>query len=167
MVLDSSALIPFIRIGKLDLFKDTWANACIPQGVYDEIMQSPRSTGPFLNACRQWIAVKKMDQKKVGQLAEYNGLTPVDAEVLQLCLDENATMVSGDRALMQAAIACSVPVLWTADVLMVAIGKKVLTPRQGLETLDELLSAGFHMRAEVYAALRNAIERLEIDSRNK
>ena len=158
VVLDTSALTPFLRIGEFSLFKKLWKKASVSSGVYSEVEEFKAGSLEFIQATREWVSVRTLDQNKVLALSTKEGLTLVDAEVLLLALKEDRVLVSGDRTLIQAAKAYGIKVFWTTEVLLEALKQKKVSKKDALRLLDELIKNGLRIRIDVYSALRRTIE---------
>lgn len=165
--MDSSSIIPFLRAGQLSVFHDLWEDVSVPRSVFEEINNTLEGASVFSDACDAWISVKEIDPDKAEKLAGQEGLTPVDAEVLLLALEEKSSLVCGDRALILAAKAHGVPCIWTTEVLLEAVARKKRSADSALEILDRMIQNGLRLRTDVYAAVRKTIRSLQADSHLK
>ena len=158
-VVDSSAIIPFLRAGRLSIFKQLWSKIKVPSGVSKEITETRQGANIFFEATADWVSVLEVEEKEANKIALKEGLTPVDAEVLLLAIKEQSPLVAGDRRLIQAAKAYGIKTYWTTEVLLEAVKQKKLSKKEAQLALDELIQNGLRISVEVYAALRNTIEK--------
>ena len=151
-VSDSSPLILYAAIGRLDIVEALFAPVYVPQAVYAEVVTAGASR-PGADEVRSapWIVSRSATRQDLLQtLAGEVDVGEAEAIVLAIELGRIPVLLD-DRAARRLARASGLPLFGSAGVLLLA-------KRQGLlplarPTLDQLRSVGLYLSDTVYQGL--------------
>jgi len=149
VVSDSSPLIAFSQIGRLELLRSLYAQLLIPQAVYDEVVSAEKSRpGSAEVFAADWIKVQKVsDQTAVLLLREQ--LDQGESEAIVLALETKAEALLIDEARgRRIAQSRGLPHIGTVGVIVLAKRRGMIEAATAL--LDELSAVGFRMSPQLY-----------------
>jgi predicted nucleic acid-binding protein len=144
-VSDSSPLILYARIGRLDLLGDVFGEVIVPPAVWDEAVTAG-SGRPGADAIRRAPWIRRMavarDEPVRTLLAS---LGPGEAEAIALWaeLERPGPLLLDDRKARAAAVRLGIPVLGTAGALLRAKDHGLISAVRPL--LDDLRAAGLYL----------------------
>lgn len=158
---DSSAIIPLARTGKLLLLKKLFKKIKIGTGIKKEIASFDK-TGitEIEKSLQSWIIEIKKDDvfAQAKNLAEKEKITYADAELIVLAEKMKEKIVTNDYKIHLIAKTKQVETIWLTGLILECLNKKILTKKQAKETLFELVQVGMYLKTEVYAMLEKRIE---------
>ena len=149
VISNSSPLILYARIGRLDLLPALFNEVIVPVAVHDEIVAAaPGRAGASAVDTAPWITVRAVaapDQMPEA-LAE---LGRGEAEALALALEAHARLpvLLDDRKGRHAAVQLGIQVYGSAGMLVVAKERGLVAALQPV--LDELRRAGLYLSESV------------------
>lgn len=146
---DSSPLILYARIGRLDLLHDVFGEMLIPRAVWDEVVtQGGGRQGAAIGVPR-WIGVHNVQR---GALSR-GGLDPGEAEAIALALEFGRTLplILDDKKGRRIAKRVGLPVIGSAGVLLLAKERRLISETRPL--LDQLADSGLYLNNAVAASL--------------
>lgn len=167
-VADSSPLIYLAKARVLYLLTSLYGEVLIPPAVYAEVVVKGLDRG-FKDATKVKDAVERGLIKVCGVpsgevervLRAFPELDPGEAEVLALALvSRPCHVIVDDRPARIAARLLGLEPHGTLYVILASVKRELLTPREGLRALDDLVLAGFRLAPELYARARMELERL-------
>ncbi len=153
IVSNSTVLIYLAKIGKLNLLKNLFGKVLIPSEVFAEVVirgKEQKHSDAFVveKAVEDgWIDVKEI---KVFAKLEDFGIDPGEAQAISLAMSLDAIVLLDQTHARNAAKALGLKPSGTIFVLLAALQKNILTPEAYLDSLEDLVKAGFRMNDEVY-----------------
>ncbi len=163
VVSNSTVLIYLAKIGKLNLLKELFGEILIPAEVFREVVingkeqQQPDAFAVEMAIEEEWIKVK--DIEALGELDEF-GIDIGEAEAISLAKSLGIPVLLDQTHARVAAKALGLKPRGTIFVMLATLRKKLLTYEEYIDSLEELVKAGFRMSDEVYlAAVRMGKER--------
>jgi len=159
VVVDSSVLIPLLRIGKINLLKFYYDKVLIPKEIYEEIVAGKTGFSIFEEACKDWIAVSSRLFSNAGEIAKKEGIALADAVLLLLAEEKKAPLISNDAALMLIARSRGIRCIWLTTFLLNCLKKKIITKKDAKSILLQLVEASMHLTNDVYSALLEIIDK--------
>ncbi len=163
LVSNASPLIYLAKIGELDLLKELYGAITIPVGVRDEATFGNSLDAAMIRTGIEdgWISVAEEDLKgEAAALAEVAELDPGEAEAVILAKRRNAMLLVDERGAAATARILGVQSVGTLGVLLLAVGKGRISHQRFRADVDNLVKAGFWLRADVYARVLMAEEEL-------
>lgn len=155
IVSNSTVLIYLAKIGKLSLLEKLFKEVLIPEEVFNEVVirgkeeQHPDAFIVEKAVENGWIKVKKIEA--LGQLEEF-GIDSGEAHAISLARSLGLVVLIDQAHARIAAKALGLKPRGTVFVLFAALRKKLITPKEYLNLLEELVKSGFRMSDEVYLA---------------
>lgn len=159
VVSDSTSLIYLAKIGRLNIIRDVFQKIYIPEAVFDEAV----TQGKALNmsdasiiekAVGTWI-IKEQVEPEVD--AEFRFLDTNarlgygEKEALKLCKQLNAAyFIADDREARRVSRILNIKPIGTCGIAVQAFRQGSITKREALQTLDDLVKAGFRISSTVY-----------------
>lgn len=147
-VSNSSPLILFARIGRLDLLRGAFDDLLVPPAVHAEVVTSGRE-GAAQIAAAGWIRVQAIDRSPDGHGVPGSlGAGEAEAIALALELPGASPILLDDAAGRRMARDLGLLVIGSAGVLVVAKGAALISTVRPL--LDDLRTAGLFLSDAVY-----------------
>jgi predicted nucleic acid-binding protein len=152
LVFDAAPLIALSAAGFLPQVPRLGVRAIVAEEVQGEVMDQGRAFGtpePLLleQMVREGdIAVRRVrDRRMVARMLENPRLSRADVASLCLALEVHGRLVADDRDLRAAARrALGVSLGGSLHVLGLAVDRRLLTPREAVETAERMIAAGWY-----------------------
>ncbi len=161
VVVDSSVLIHFMRIGKLEILKNFFKKIIVPNGIAEEIKKGTLGAAEFQQACKSWICIiNPLKKEEVMKLSKSEEVGVADASVIILAREKKKIILANDAALIAIAKSYGIETWWPTSFLIESLKKKKITKEEAKKVLFNLVGSGMHLRNDVYAAILNEIERI-------
>ncbi len=162
VVVDSSALIPLIKTGKLGLLRKVFARIVIPEPVWQEVAVEGKALGKPVRGLEEgkgkWFTVAK--PKREISAAE-GTLTKNDLAVFEIAKANADVLLTNDASLYYYALSQSVKAYWLTTVVLIAAKKRKVTKSEAENTLLELVSTGgMRLKSDVLSELLMMIRNL-------
>lgn len=160
MLVDSSALIPLSRAGRLPLLRELHGRVKTTQEVRRECVDEGAGRpgqAALEEAFGSWIEVVPTPPR-ARRLAQSEGLEVADAGLLSACEARGEELLTNDYLLMRAAEARGVRGRWLTGVVIEAARKGVLGRREARDLMARLMREGLRLSPEVYSAVLAALE---------
>lgn len=152
MISDSTVLIVLGRIGKIDLLRQLFSSITIPSAVQKEVLVPGKEGNSVIEeAIGSWIQIA--DPEKEQDL----GLGPGENAALLLAAELKKPIILDDAYAIKIAKGLSIEYMRTTSVVLLAYAKKIISKKEALSCLKEVIAAGYYISPEHYSAL---IERL-------
>jgi len=159
VVCNASPLIYLAKIGRLGLLKDLFGRVLVPLEVHREVVMGGEAgnhpeVASVRDAVREgWLAVRKAPSDPA--LDRLSGeLDRGELEVIALARRTKADIVlMDDSAARRAAEALGLKPRGTIHVILKAHRRKLLSRSDAKRAVRRLISSGFRISAEVYAAV--------------
>ena len=161
VVVDSSALIPLIKIGKIDLLKKVFNRIIIPEPVWKEVVEEGKrigkSVGEFDGDREKLFKVVKFDEAK----PEDTNLEKNDFIVFKIAKNSNDILLTNDASLYYYALSQNVKSYWLTTIILVAVKGKKISKNEAENILLELVNtAGLYLKSDVLSELLMIIKNL-------
>lgn len=166
VVLDSSAVIPLLKIGKLELIKKNFDSILVPDVVWKEVVEEGKRIGASVAAFEKgknnWFKVlPSPDKKECMELAKEEYLEEADAEVLLLAKQKKDILLTNDAALYACCISHAVDAWWLTTLLLASVKRKIISRDEAEMILFELVnSAKMHLSTEILTELLMIIKNI-------
>lgn len=159
VVSDSTPLIYLAKIGRLDLLRDVFEKIRIPEAVFHEAVTQGKAlniSDAFLieNAIGAWIIVEQVEPETDAELHFLDTnikLGSGEKEALKLCRQLNAIyFIADDREARRVSRIMKIKPIGTIGILVKALRQDLITKREALQILDDLVKVGFRISSAVY-----------------
>lgn len=161
MIVDSSALIPLSRVGRLDLLRRLYSPVRTTRDVRRECVDEGAGR-PGLDALRkafdEWIMVVE-PPRWARRLAKAEGIEVADASLVAACEALGEDLLANDYHLLRVARARGVAGRWLTSVVLQAVHRKILSKGQGRDLLIQLEKEGLRVAPDVLAAVLEELQR--------
>lgn len=162
VVVDSSALIPLIKIGRLDLLRNVFAKILIPEPVWEEVVTEGKRLGKPIREFEEGVD-KWYKLARYGKKIEFidKNLEKNDFIVFSIAKDNNEVLLTNDASLYYYALSQNVKSFWLTTLLLYAVKKKKLDKTEAENILLEMVNtAGLHLRSDILSELLGIIKNL-------
>lgn len=162
---DTSILIHLAAIGRFYLLKQIFGEIIIPEGVYIEVVVEgwglPGSLETSEGARTGFITVSKVtDKEKIKEFSEKYKVSAVNAEVIQLAKELNAQIVlANEEEVREAAQEAGFQVKGCLGILVDSVKNKILSPRQAIQDIDNLVASGYRIGDDIINGLKETLRR--------
>ncbi len=167
MIVDSSALIPLSRIGRLDLLRRLYRPVRTTRDVYRECVEEGAArpgADALREACERWLEVVE-PPRGAARLAAAEGIELADASLLLLCEEAKDALLTNDDHLMRVARARGIRGRWLTGAVLAATRRGLLTPAEAKELVTRLVGEGLWLSPQVFVAVLDAIEAMTASPR--
>ena len=146
VVVNSTPLVAFSSIGRLDILRALFGEIMIPPAVREEFLSIEKESRRKILREASWIRVVELDHPN--RTAVYTGLDEGEAQVLILAEEQSASLVLIDeRKARRYAERLKLPLSGTLGVLLLAKEEHVISTVQPL--LKAIQSAGLYLHDEL------------------
>lgn len=162
MLVDSSALIPLSRAGRLALLRELYGRVRTTEEVRRECVDEGAGRpgqAALEEAFGRWIDVVPAPPR-ARRLARSEGLEVADAALLAACETRGEELLTNDYLLMRVAGARGVRGRWLTGVVIEATRRAILGPREAKDLMARLMQEGLRLSPEVYSAVLAALEEI-------
>lgn len=153
VIVDSSALIPLIKIGRLDLIKKIFKHTIIPSVVWEEVVVEGKKLGkPIVDLEEEKDWFKIIDVKKLDSSSE--SIQGTDLSIANLAKERKDVLLTNDAALYYYAISQNIKVWWLTTLLLACVKKKKIAKQEAENILLELVNtAKIHLKSDILSGL--------------
>ncbi|MBI5002466.1 PIN domain-containing protein [Candidatus Woesearchaeota archaeon] len=165
VILDSSAIIPLITIGKLELLRKNFDKVVVPFVVWKEVVEEGKKLGKNTLSFEQgkdvWFEVVEQREEKTKEIKSLHRLQENDALVFLLAKEHNDILLTNDAGLYSCCQAEGINVWWLTTLLLASVKKKIITRTEAEAALLALVnSAHIRLRGDILAQLLLIIKNL-------
>lgn len=160
VVSDTTPLISFLKIGRLDLLENLFGKVLIPQAVFDELTNDERFQLEAEQIKRaRFIIVKPVNSpESVSVLKRATGLDQGESEAIILTDELQSDLLLMDEAKGRNVSAkMGIKIMGTIGILMAAYEEKELSADEVKACIDGLQHAGRHIGNRHYQMLLNKL----------
>ncbi len=157
VAVDSSAIMPLLRIGKLFLLEKYFKKIKITKEVYNELISGVIGVSEIEEGCKTWINVSE-SLKEVDKLSELENVSYADASIILLAQKEKDILISGDYMLINVAKSKNIECIWLTAFIIKCVEKKILNKVEAKGTLMDLINAGMRLNNQVYSLILMKID---------
>lgn len=159
VVVDSSALIPLARVGRLDLVREAFETVATVEAVREEVVvEGKRGAGAldgFLDD-----AILEESPAEAERIADLEGVAVTDAAVVLLADARGEPLLANDRGLIEVARSHGVDCWWVTTVLLHCTADGYLTPDAATDVLYDLVDQGMNLDPALYSRIQRELENL-------
>jgi hypothetical protein len=146
VVVNSTPLVAFWAIGRLDILRSLFSEIAIPPAVRDEFLSTEKETRRQTLREERWIRVVKLDNPN--RTGAFSNLDEGEAEVLALAEELDASLVLIDeRKARRYAERMKLPLSGTLGVILLAKEEGIVTTVSPL--LKAIQKAGLYLHEEL------------------
>lgn len=146
VVVNSTPLVAFWSIGRLDILRDLFGEIAIPPAVQDEFLSAEKETRLKTLRDETWIQVVALQNPN--RAAVYAGLDEGEAQVLVLAEEQEASLVLIDeRKARRYAERLKLPLSGTLGVLLLAKEEGVISAISPL--LKAMQEVGLYLHGDL------------------
>ena len=162
MLVDSSALIPLIRVGRLSLLRELYGKVRTTRDVYRECVEEGAGRpgqAALETAFGEWIEIVA-SPRGTRRLRASEDVELADASLLAACGDTGEEPLSNDYHLLRVARARGVRGRWLTSAILEATRKGLLTSEEAKDLMGQLVREGMRLSPEVFATVLTALQRI-------
>jgi len=161
VIVDTSVLIPLLKIGKINLLKKFFNKIIITKEVEKEIETGKIGVSEFEEANKLWIEIKEENSEKAEKLANVEDIEKTDASIILIAKDQKDIILSNDYALITVAKSKNIECWWLTTFIIKILKKKIITKKEAKEIMSDLIKAGMRLKNEIYVAILDEIDKIE------
>ncbi len=149
MISNATPLICLARINQLVLLKKLFSSILITPSVQEEI---------FIDGKPGTYALKDAFQAKILLIERPKTIIPLglgkgETSAISLAKERMDTIILDDAAAIKAAEALNIATIRTTTVLFLAVQKNILTKKEALSSLNQLIENGYYIAPKYYTLL--------------
>lgn len=153
VVSNTTTVLFFIKLGRVDLLKKVHPSLIIPFEVFEELTSRPHVYGREVGIIQQLITERFLIVKH-GTRKRNFGLDDGENSALSLCLElKENEFLSDDKAARKTATNLGLLVGGTLSVLLMNLKQRSITSAEFLFLLDGLVQHGYYISTELYASI--------------
>lgn len=162
VVVDSSALIPLARAGRLSLIQKVYDEIYAPEEVYEEtVKEGEGKPGTAeLKEFFEGVEIEEADSKKSKEIAKMEGIAQADVSVVLMAEERNNILLANDKGLIEFARLRGVDCHWTTTLLLLAVKREIVSKGEGKEILYDLVDGGMNLKNKIYARILKEIDNI-------
>lgn len=160
VVVDSSALIPLARVGRLDLISNSFESVRTTDAVQEEVLVAGKPGTTALQTFLTDVSIHSTPAE-AERVAELDGLAVTDASVLLLADERSEVMLANDKGLIEVGRTFGVDCWWVTTLLLSVTKEGDLTGDQAGDVLYDLVDTGMNLHPKVYSRVLAALEDLD------
>ncbi len=159
MITDSSVLIIFARVNKLNLLFDLYERICITQGIYKEAIEDGLSiNAPDAEILNNFLKDKKIEvyalDKKHEEISKnlreiYSNIGIGESEAIALALQKKDKLILDESAARKIARLYNLNPIGSLRVLLDAFKKNIIDEKEIKAIINEMIKNKFRLGAEV------------------
>ena len=159
VVVDSSALIPLVWVGRLDLVSTTFDSIRTTEAVQNEVLTEGKRGTAALDEFLQDVTIHQTTAT-ADQVASMEGIAVADASVLLLADGVDEILLANDRGLIEVARSHGVECWWVTTLLLRCRKQGDVTADEATDILYRLVNEGMNLHPKVYAQVQQKLREL-------
>jgi hypothetical protein len=174
MIINSSPLIIFGKLNKIELLKEVLGNLDISEAVYKEVVEK----GKLKNSSESFvieeaiknriIEIKKLskdyEKKAISFLNFYKSIDYGEAETIALALQEgNKELLIDEKAARKVASLYNLKPRGSLRVLLLAFKKKLINKEEIKKIVTEMTKEKFRLGADVLSEFFSILDKIKRD----
>lgn len=159
VVVDSSALIPLARVGRLDLISAVFSDIRTTEGVRDEVLTEGKRGTASIASFMDDVAICEMPAD-AEDVASLEGVAVTDASVIVLADEGEEVLLANDKGLISVARSHGVECWWVTTLLLKCTKEGVLTATEATDVLYDLVDSGMNLSPKVYSHVQQKLREL-------
>ena len=149
MISNATALICLSKINKLDILKKVYSAVIIPPAVKNEVLLEEKEGYSSIDEAIKHGWIRVIDPKKSINL----GLGTGENQAISVAKERKDSIILDDALAIKAAKAFNITIVRTTTVIFTALQKKIITKKQALNMLNQLIDNGYYISTKDYAVL--------------
>lgn len=159
-VLDSSALIPLARVGRLELVSRTFDALYTTDAVREEVTTEGKRGSAVLAEFLEDVSIQNVPSG-TEDVAEKEGITTTDASVIILANERDGILSANDKGLIETARSHNVESWWVTTLLLKNTKDGTLTADESESILYDLVDEGMNLHPKIYTKVQKKLRKLE------
>lgn len=160
VVVDSSALIPLARVGRLDLVDAVFDECKTVAAVRDEVLVDGKPGQARLEEFLDGATIEPAPDD-AARIADLEGIAETDAAVILLAEGSDEVLLANDRALITVAETHGVDSWWMTTLLLKCAKEDILSGDTAADILYDLVDHGMNLDPQVYARVQRKLEEFD------
>jgi len=171
MIIDSSSLIIFAKINKLDLLFKIYKDIIITKAIYNEVIEGGREiNAPDYKIIKEYIDNKKITLSLLNKeneilsksLQNKYSLGIGESEAIALALQQkDKTIIIDERLARQICRLYNLIPTGSLKILLIAFKKGILTEFEVKNSMEEMLKNKFRISGEIINKFWNIFEKIK------
>lgn len=161
VISDTTPLISFLKINRLDLLEKLFCTVQVPKGVFAELIGNPKYTSEteIVKQSDFIKVVDKIDESYVSLLRRSAGLDLGESEAIYLSDNGKSDLLLMDEIRgREVAMRMGIKVMGTIGVLGLAYEDSLISKNEIQNAIEILRDSGRHISEKLYEQLLNFIE---------
>ena len=161
VISDTTPLISFLKINRLDLLEKLFETVQIPKGVYAELTENPRyqSEAEQVKNCNFIEVVEEIDENYVTLLRRSTGLDLGESEAIYLSDNKKAALLLMDEVRgREVAVRMGIKIMGTIGILGLAYEDSIISKEEIISAIEILRDSGRHISEKLYEQLLKMLE---------
>lgn len=159
VVVDSSALIPLVWVGRLDLLTATFETIRTTEGVKTEVLTEGKRGTATLEAFLEDTTVCETPPDSA-RIASLEGIAEADAGVIVAAANRDDLLLANDKGLIEVARTHDVECWWVTTLLLKCTNEGVLTSTEATTVLYDLVNEGMNLHPKVYTRVQKKLQEI-------
>ena len=162
MIVDSSALIPLSKIGRLNLIKNLEDVKTTKKVKKETVKEGKgrRGTSKIKEALEEWIQTREIrESERVKEISDLEGISRTDASLLLMAERNNKGLLTNDKALIRVAETRGITTLWVTTLILKHVKEGSITKEEAKELLYKLIETGMNLNSKVYSKILKKINK--------
>jgi len=153
---DSSALIPLARVGRLDLIWTGFGDVRTTADVREEVLTEGKRGTAALDEFLVDVAVHDTPAR-AEDMASMEGIAVADASVILLAANTGELLLANDKGLIEVARSHGVECWWVTTLLLSLTNDGELTADEASALLYDLVDEGMNLHPKVYVQVQKKL----------
>jgi predicted nucleic acid-binding protein len=159
VVVDSSALIPLARVGRLDLISAIFSEVRTTEQVREEVLtEGYPGTASLSSFLADVVCCEPPADAK--NMASLEGVAVADASVILLADDGEEVLLANDKGLIEVAQSHGIECWWVTTLLLKCTKDGIITADEADDILYDLVDSGMNLSAKVYSQVQRKLQEL-------
>ncbi len=160
-VVDSSALIPLLKIGEIGLLEKCFSGrVIIPKIVWKEVVEEGKVLGKNVALLEEKKHDFKIIELSESEILKIAGLEKNDAEVFSVAIKEKDILITNDASIHLAARAHGLVAWWLPTLVLYSVKQKMASKEEGKDMILELVASGMYIKPQVLSRILLILEKL-------
>jgi len=157
VVVDSSALIPLSRVGRLDLIGAAFDDVRTTDGVRDELLTGGKPGTAALKAFLDDADVVE-PHPSAEEVASLEGIAVTDASVILHAEAGERVLLANDKGLITVGRSHDVECWWVTTLLLKCTKEETLSADEASDLLYDLVDEGMNLSPQVYTKIQKKLD---------
>lgn len=160
VVVDSSALIPLARVGRLDLIETAFEDVRTIEAVRTEVLEPEKRGTATLSAFLDDVEIVETPSD-AEDVASLEGIATADAGVVLAARERDDVLLANDRGLIEVARTQGVECWWVTTLLLKSTKAGIPSSEEASDLLYDLVDEGMNLHPKVYTKVERQLRKLD------